>query len=62
MFQTKRKRVEDDKKPKKKKVIRLIIMYDNIKNKYLVEWDDLTRTWEESVPNNFQNSNSTYIS
>lgn len=62
MFQRKRKREENENGNKKQKNIRLIITYDYVKKMYLVEWDDLTRTWEGSVPNNFQNINMSYIS
>jgi hypothetical protein len=47
---------------KDKKEIKNIIVYNRVTNKYLVEWSDLTRTWEENVPKNFHNTNSSYIS
>ncbi len=49
MFQTKKRKLEDN-LSKQTKIIKNIITFDKTRYMYLVEWDDMTRTWEEYIP------------
>jgi hypothetical protein len=51
MFQNKKRKIEEGKKPEKK--IKNIIMFDKVLNEYLVEWNDLTRSWQYNIPQEF---------
>jgi hypothetical protein len=47
MFTNKKRRLEET---DQKKQIKNVITYDKIRQEFLVEWDDLSRTWESSIP------------
>lgn len=49
MFHIKKRKLEESKTKERK--IKDIIRYDKERVEYLVEWDDFTRSWENSLPN-----------